>query len=444
MAAIEMWLQQPAAQAIGWALLQFVWQGAAVGALAALALLALRRSAADVRYVVSSIALALMLTLPIVTGVQKYQTLRAAATLTAAPGMIFRNGVIVEPEGTRISFDRSKVVDPAAAAAAPAVRSNGPAASQWLVPMVPVLLLLWICGVCVLTLRLMTGWIYVQRLRTHGVTAAPDAMQSSAARLAKRLHITRAVALLESSLVEVPTVIGFVKPVVLVPASALAGLTPQQIEAILAHELAHIRRHDYVVNLLQTLVETVLFYHPAVWWLSHRIRVERENCCDDLAVSLCGDPVAYATALADLETLRGSGPTPVRHIAMAATGGSLLHRVRRLLGAPSSHAGRGPAWLAGIVALLVIGTVWATAWDGITARAGRVPQQRAGAQPAIPSAHVVSVPPAPAAPVVPAGSAHPAASIAAAPAQALAEPEEPAPSPPAPPAAPVDPAPVLA
>ena len=70
-----------------------------------------------------------------------------------------------------------------------------------------------------------------------------------------------------------------------VPVSALAGLTPRQVEAILAHELAHIRRHDYVVNLLQTVVETLLFYHPAVWWLSHRIRVERENCCDDLAVS---------------------------------------------------------------------------------------------------------------------------------------------------------------
>ena len=87
------------------------------------------------------------------------------------------------------------------------------------------------------------------------------------------------------------------------PVSALAGLTPRQVEAILAHELAHIRRHDYVVNLLQTVVETLLFYHPAVWWLSHRIRVERENCCDDLAVSLCGDPVAYAAALAPATSL---------------------------------------------------------------------------------------------------------------------------------------------
>ena len=124
-----------------------------------------------------------------------------------------------------------------------------------------------------------------------------------ALRLARRLHLTRRISLLESRLVDVPTVVGWIKPVVLLPVSALAGLSAEQLEAILAHELAHIRRHDYLVNLLQTLVETLLFYHPAVWWLSGRIRAERENCCDDLAVSLCGDPVTYASALADLEAL---------------------------------------------------------------------------------------------------------------------------------------------
>jgi beta-lactamase regulating signal transducer with metallopeptidase domain len=416
MTAIELWLRQPAAQAIGWALLQFVWQGLVVSALTAGALLALRRSAADVRYVVSSIALALMMTLPVVTAVQKYQALRATAALDNAHGVTFRNGVLAEPDGTRILFDRIKVVDPDAAAPPPSAASAGPTASDRLVARMPALLLLWIGGVSILTLRLLTGWIWVQRLRTHGVTAASAAIQSSGSRLAKRLHITRVVTLLESSIIEVPTVIGFIAPVVLLPVSALAGLTPQQIEAILAHELAHIRRHDYLVNLLQTLVETVLFYHPAVWWLSRRIRVERENCCDDLAVSLCGDPVAYATALADLEALRGSGPLPVRHIAMAATGGSLLQRVRRLLGAPSSHSGRAPAWLAGLVALLLVG--------GIAAGADAGRQDRVAAAPAAPST-----------PAVP--SAEPAAPVEAVPASAAAPPAMAAPSAmPAPPAMP--------
>ena len=216
---------------------------------------------------------------------------------------------------------------------------------EWL----PMFVSVWLAGVVLLTLRLFSGWMWVQRMKSHGARPAPEALQSAARRLMRRLHIGRAVRLLESTSVAVPTVIGWLKPVVLLPASALAGLAPNQIEAILAHELAHIRRHDYIVNLFQTVVETLLFYHPAVWWLSRRIRVERENCCDDLAVSLCGDPVAYAAALAELEGLRST----TGDLVLAATGGSLLQRVRRLLGAPS-HAGRAPGWLAAGVALLVV------------------------------------------------------------------------------------------
>src|SRR3954464_15678268 len=377
MPAIETLLRQPAAQAVAWALLQFVWQGAAVGAITALALFALRRSASDIRYVVASIGLALMLTLPLVTGVQKYQALGAlgepadavgSVTATARTDMSRRHTTALPSVG----------VTPAAASEVPTVAfAAGTVDALRAIEferLLPPLMLIWLVGVTMLTMRLLTGWLWLQRLRTHGVSPADDASRRLTARLSRRLHISRAITLLESTLVDVPTVIGFLKPVVLLPASALGGLTPQQLEAILAHELAHIRRHDYLVNLLQTLVETVLFYHPAVWWVSRRIRVERENCCDDLAVSLCGDPVAYATALADLEALRSSGPAPEHHIAMAATGGSLLHRVRRLLGAPSSHSGRGPAWLAGSVAVVLIGGIAVGADD-----VRRAPARRATA-----------------------------------------------------------------
>ena len=357
MHAIEPLLRQPAAQAVGWALLQFLWQGAAIGVLTAIALAALRRSAADVRYVLATIGLALMLTLPIVTGAQKYQAIRAGDTRDTTPVSLTAN-VARGAAATTMTREPRAVVATAASATTGAETWTARALARFqeirIEPLLPTLILVWLLGVSFLSLRLLTGWLWVQRLRTHGVSAADETCRRMTKRLSRRLHITRAITLLESTLVDVPTVIGFVKPVILLPASALGGLTPQQLEAILAHELAHIRRHDYVVNLLQTLVETVLFYHPAVWWVSRRIRVERENCCDDLAVSLCGDPVAYAHALADLEALR-SGPVPDHHIAMAATGGSLLERVRRLLGAPSSHTGRGPAWLAGIVALLLLG-----------------------------------------------------------------------------------------
>ncbi|HEY2435175.1 MAG TPA: M56 family metallopeptidase [Vicinamibacterales bacterium] len=357
MSVIEIWLRQPAAQAIGWALVQFLWQGAAIGVVAALALAALRRSAADVRYVVSSIALALMLTLPVVTGVQRYQALRGQAASQGATA--FRNGVAAG-DGFRMTLDRIGISGIAGSPAPFGRQPIAPRPIDWTV-VIDVAPVVWSVGVLLLTLRLLTGWVCAQRLRTHGVTPADEPWRAMTARLARRLHIARAVTLLESSLVDVPTVIGFLKPVVLLPASTIAGLTPQQVEAILAHELAHVRRHDYLVNLVQTLVETILFYHPAVWWLSGRLRVEREHCCDDLAVSLCGDPVTYAAALADLEALRSSDPLRVPRIAMAATGGSLLLRIRRLLGAPSPQSSRGPAWLAGTVALLLAGGIAASA-----------------------------------------------------------------------------------
>jgi HEAT repeat protein len=145
-------------------------------------------------------------------------------------------------------------------------------------------------------------------------------------------------------------VVGWLRPVILLPASALTGLSPQQLEAILAHELAHIRRHDYLINLLQAVVETLLFYHPAVWWVSRRIRQEREHCCDDLAVAVCGDSLTYARALLEMEQLRAAGP----QLAMAANGGSLMNRIQRLVGAQPKHANRFGGLFAGVITLTTL------------------------------------------------------------------------------------------
>jgi hypothetical protein len=157
----------------------------------------------------------------------------------------------------------------------------------------------------------------------------------------------------------VPTVVGWLRPVILVPTAALTGMSTQQLEAILAHELSHVRRHDYLVNLMQTLVETMLFYHPAVWWVSNRIRDERENCCDDVAVQACGDAVLYARALTRMEELRCSPLQP--GLVMAADGGSLVQRVRRLVGRGGEPAAPGAgvvvgAVLIGLSSLLTVST----------------------------------------------------------------------------------------
>ena len=185
----------------------------------------------------------------------------------------------------------------------------------------------WALGVLALSVRLIGGWVRLRSLTRLDASPVPEAVRDVARELATRLAVSRPVRLVRSARATGPAVVGWLRPVILLPVTALTGLTPAQLEAIIAHELAHIRRHDYLVNLMQTVVETVLFYHPAVWWVSGRIRDEREHCCDDLAVRVCGDRRLYASALLELETLR----PPAMPLAVAAGGGSLVMRVRRLM-----------------------------------------------------------------------------------------------------------------
>ncbi len=209
----------------------------------------------------------------------------------------------------------------------------------------PWLVQAWTLGICLLSLRLAGGLALVVRWKRRRLQPASLELQQRLVALAQRLGVRRAIALRIAPGADTPAVIGWLRPVVLLPASALIGLAPAQLEAVLAHELAHVRRHDYLVNLLQSIAETLLFYHPAVWYVSHQIRVEREYCCDDDAIASCGDAVTYASALADLETLRHGVPA----FAMTAVGSgrgrtSLLHRIRRLLTPASPSASPASAW----------------------------------------------------------------------------------------------------
>src|SRR5439155_21793559 len=178
----------------------------------------------------------------------------------------------------------------------------------------------WCVGVVAFATRPALSWYRVRRLRSIGVSAAPDAVRDVLENTRQRLGLRQSVELLQSALVETAVVLGYFRPVLLLPMSAVTGLSPGQLDAILAHELAHIRRHDYLVNLLQTLVETVFFYHPAIWWLSNQIRSERENCCDDIAVAVLGNRVEYGRALLALEEHRAAETA----LTLGAQGGSLL------------------------------------------------------------------------------------------------------------------------
>ncbi|HEY2038580.1 MAG TPA: M56 family metallopeptidase, partial [Edaphobacter sp.] len=188
----------------------------------------------------------------------------------------------------------------------------------------------WLAGVLLLAVRAFGGWLQLQRIRRHAQGMVSAELETSFRRVASRIRVGRRVALRLSDEVMTPFVMGVWRATVILPVSAVMQLDAAQLEAVLAHELAHVRRWDYLLNLLQTAVECLFFFHPAVWWVSRRARALREICCDEVAMQSCGDPVVYAEALLQLEEQR------VQRLQLATAlhgdGGSLLGRVKQVLG----------------------------------------------------------------------------------------------------------------
>lgn len=337
---------------LGWTLVHFLWEGAAVVALLAVTLLLMRRRSSHARHAASLVALLLMAALPVVT----FLLLPASQPAPAVAPVAATFKVAGLPASVDIVPSTEQPATSAAAAANP---QPAPRLKDRLQPLLPWLVCTWLLGVAVLSVWHFAGWLRVQRLMRVDTRPLDALWQRRFAALCEKLRVTGPVRLLESALAEVPTVAGWLRPVILVPAAALSGLPAHELEAILAHELAHIRRHDYLINVAQAVIETLLFYHPAVWWVSAQVRREREDCCDDAAAQTCGGAILYARALASLEELRAnSNPPPP---ALAATGSPLLRRVRRLLGAPSAvHAPR--TWsLAAVVIVASLACVAAIA-----------------------------------------------------------------------------------
>jgi GWxTD domain-containing protein len=217
-------------------------------------------------------------------------------------------------------------------------------------------------------MRMLAGWRTVRRLRKTGVCGASSEWQHRLERLRTRVRLSRPVTLLESCLADTPVVIGHFRPVILMPLGLLAGMPPAQVEAILLHELTHIRRFDYFVNLLQTWVESLLFYHPVVWWISGVIRAEREHCSDDVAVAFLADRREYAAALISLEQKR----CMVGNAAPAASGGGLVNRIRRLLDQPQPpRPALTPILSLGI--LMTVAAVALAAWQSDSTGASQTP-----------------------------------------------------------------------
>ena len=290
---------------LGWALLHFVWQGALVGCATAVLLVALRNARPERRYAVACLALLMCVVWPVVDFVRMLLDERGAAAarelpLASAPAAVLRDAVGM---------------------------------LAWLQQHLDWIVGAWAACAAALGLRMALGLVWVGRAtagRAASSLAGSDeerGWQTKLARLAARCGIDRQVRLRIVDSLASPVTAGCWRPVVLVPAALVTGMPPQLLEALLAHELGHVRRHDYLVNLVQNVIEALLFYHPAVWWISRRIRHEREQIADDFAARQLGEPRRLAKALSELERLQFSG----HRLVQAAAGGDLMARIRRLV-----------------------------------------------------------------------------------------------------------------
>ena len=302
MSALDALLASPFAYNLGWTLLHFLWQGLLVGAIYACLRNYMTDASPQARYLLSLGTLALLTLLPVVTLLYLLGTPQAVHEIT---GFAAGAHVFVPPAEPTLLDSLRNLLHPLV---------------PWTVPA-------WSVGVALLGFKAFAGWRRARTLTHQASHAAPAEWQETVNRLALQVGVRAGIRLLVTARVAVPCVIGWLKPVILLPPAALTGLTPLQLEMVLAHELSHIRRHDYLVNLIQVGIETLLFYHPVVRWVSRDARRERELCCDDSAVHACGDALHYAHALTDLATLRGREPSP----AMGVTGGDLAMRVERLI-----------------------------------------------------------------------------------------------------------------
>ena len=354
------WLSPQVTHALGWALIHSVWQCLAVVAVAAGLMVICRRP--NIRYLVALSALVLTLAAPVATFfVLMKPPSPVLGLLPGGPASLYATipsppvpSTAASPYARPVAALSSATSDRAIAAMVDsAPRFPRPDILPWLVGA-------WLCGVVLLSLRLAGGFLLLeQRWRSQSGALSPRIL-AMCQEVQRQLGLDRAVHYLECNWLQTPAVVGWLRPIVFLPVSALTGLSEAELRAVIAHELAHIRRFDAFANLFQILTETLFFYHPAIWWLNRRIRADRELCCDEIAVSITGNRLEYAHALTRIAEWKN---TPF--LVMAANRGSLSDRIFHILGRDRAGAGQRMLGLTGSVLFLAAALGAANALFGI-------------------------------------------------------------------------------
>lgn len=346
-------------EAIGWTLFHSVWQFALIAIILSVVLFFFGKLSAKTRYVISMISLLFVVLSSVLTFSNTYRkTLEKeelARQIRANPQLVvesFKKAIQETTEKNNESFFT------------PQFKVKWIVFKSYFQRNFPLILTIWMIGILFLILRFAGGLIYTNRLKYRHTAPLPSSFDDFVQKLLYRFNINKDIKFLQSFALKVPLTLGYLKPVVLMPASLLTGLPADQIENIIAHEIAHIKRHDYLFNILQSVIEILFFYHPAVWWISSVIRTEREHSCDDLAVEVTGDSLSFAKALTNVQEYMQQ---PENSYAMAFSGNKnkLFNRIERILTKPAMKKNLNERLIASCVIftgliILVVSTAFST------------------------------------------------------------------------------------
>lgn len=340
-------LQEKLLHAIGWTLIHSVWQGVVIALALGLILLLLQKQSAKIRYLLSVFSLGLILIVSVTTFTRIY-----AEKNSSVPAIQNRTHLGQNNKIAGSGFIAVDVVNDSERNTGFGIEPILKNIIEYLNLNYSLVVTIWLFGLLILFFRFFSGLVYTQRIRYYKTYPIAKEWEDRISVLKSKMAVCRPFKVLESALTKVPVVIGYFKPVILVPVGTLTGIPFNQVEAILAHELAHIKRNDYIINIFQSITEFLFFYHPAVWWMSSIIRKERENCCDDMAVSVCDESLTYINALTNLQEMKQN----VTFYALALSGrkGRLFSRIKRLVEYPRSQTSSTGRFLAVLLSIFVL------------------------------------------------------------------------------------------
>jgi bla regulator protein blaR1 len=334
MYTVNHFISDEAISALGWTFVNILWQGFLIAFLLGLFLRIFKNISSDVRYYLALFSLFLIIAVSVFNFVAHYEPVANKEAITFNETI---KSIVAENSQITIIDNNNSLKE--------SLLFFYTHIDRYF----PVFINIWMVGMLIFLVKLILGLLFIQRLKFNTLPFSDEQWINRFKSIEKKLSLDKRIKYLESTLVKIPMVLGYLKPVIIVPAGMLAGLPVNQIEAIIAHELAHIKRNDYLFNIFQSIIEMIYFFHPAVWYISSVVRTERENCCDDIALTVCDGSLTYAKALVSVQELN---PGKVYSaVAFSGQKKQLLNRIKRMIMKPEMKSTQSDKYIAALIVI---------------------------------------------------------------------------------------------